>query len=536
MSTNEPSRLPRLRILHLLLITGLLAVVFSILGSRPGEAIWGVFILFGLALIGIVATMFRPNPVKGALETLGDDVTQNIEALESALTRRNPFQVQTNTFARYRLMQFYKVQTRYEDAIAQGRQIIATRGLSPDLEKEVRAEIPICLDFLGREEAAAIEREAIDTDAGSEEPTSFIGWRAHGKALDKQNRFLEAADAYAKALDYVTPDSTEGRNELFLRLVLSMTNADKHDVALEWAKRALDAGVSGKGRYQIHRLAGQSCANLGRFDESLEHTKSAAKIAHDSGNLEMINESLAGLADLHNRRGELEQAAKLALQAEAGAPGGAQLPIAIHAMVFRNQGQFAEALERFKQAAKVGVKASAFHERKMQAALNRSIAMIQAELGQVDEAWENLTSASADAGDDPRLAPLCESAWVPLIALRGDRELAISRCDQAIEQLERESPGASVRLDCLEALGCGMLTIQDLSRAKICWERFLATTHPPIAEPAGYFFLGECHRQSGDLSAARECYERAIATGIDSHRTRQAAERLRDFHKGDQFA
>ena len=64
---------------------------------------------------------------------------------------------------------------RYEDAIAQGRQIIATRGLSPDLEKEVRAEISICLDFLGREEAAAGDDPRLAPLCRNRQPSDAAG-------------------------------------------------------------------------------------------------------------------------------------------------------------------------------------------------------------------------------------------------------------------------------------------------------------------------------------------------------------------------
>ena len=55
-----------------------------------------------------------------------------------------------------------------------------------------------------------------------------------------------------------------------------------------------------------------------------------------------------------------------------------------------------------------------------------------------------------------------------------------------------------MQLDCLELIGRSMMVIGEVERAKCCWERFLATTHPPIAEPTGRYYLGECRWHLGD--------------------------------------
>ena len=73
--------------------------------------------------------------------------------------------------------------------------------------------------------------------------------------------------------------------------------------------------------------------------------------------------------------------------------------------------------------------AMAANEQRMLAALKLRMATCRAELGRLDEAWEELSSASADIGSDPQLTVPCEAAWSLLLAMRGDREAAVQRAE-----------------------------------------------------------------------------------------------------------
>ena len=56
-----------------------------------------------------------------------------------------------------------------------------------------------------------------------------------------------------------------------------------------------------------------------------------------------------------------------------------------------------------EHASGVGVMAMASNERRMQAVLKSRMATYRAELGRLDEAWEELSAASAELGADPQL-------------------------------------------------------------------------------------------------------------------------------------
>ena len=71
--------------------------------------------------------------------------------------------------ARYRLMELYRgrMRKRDEDAIKQGRAILATRGVRHNLENEVRVEVALIVcDFLGKVEEAELERSAVTDGPG----------------------------------------------------------------------------------------------------------------------------------------------------------------------------------------------------------------------------------------------------------------------------------------------------------------------------------------------------------------------------------
>ncbi len=131
-------------------------------------------------------------------------------------------------------MELYKVRKRYQEAVDQGKSILAMKGVNRELEDEVRVEIAVCLDFLGRIDEAAMERMAVADDT-DDRPQGFLGWRARGKALEKQHRYEQAVEAYEKAFELSHSVDKAARDELLVRLVLASFNAGKPEVTMAWA-------------------------------------------------------------------------------------------------------------------------------------------------------------------------------------------------------------------------------------------------------------------------------------------------------------
>jgi tetratricopeptide (TPR) repeat protein len=530
MESSDSIRLPRLKIVHVMLITLVLAIVFYALSSQPTDSIVGIIVLVFLLMVAPILWSLRPNPLKAVLANLPEEPDEKIAALEQGLQIANHHDVGTNVAARFRLMELYKVHKRYADAIDQGRAILRMRGLKEELECDVRLELAVCLDFLGRGDEAEMERMAAG-DCLDDHPKGFLGWLARGKLLDKQHRYVEAAEAYERALELNLPEHTDSRDQLLIRLVLAWFNAGRPEEAMKWAERVLAHDVSEERRLQAHRLAGAASSNRVRLEAAQHHRQRAYEMAVKGGDPKKISDCLANLADVHRLRGELDSAEALCLEAESLCPDRARAAILAHALVLRARGHLAEAVARMEQASQVGVRASSFFERRMQAALRKEMAAYKAELGRLDAAWEDLAQATSELGTDPKLVLPCEATWAWLLALRGEREASARRSEMVLHGLDEQRLDASTQLDCLDLVGRALMAIGEFERARRSWERFLATTHPPIAEPLGRYYLGECRRNLGDPAGALEEFHRATAPGIDSHLARLAAERTRELSK-----
>ena len=114
-STRIP--LPRLKIVHIMLIAGVFAIVFGVLSTRREESFFGLTLLIAIGCVWLVVRTLRVNPLKAVLAQLPENTDDKIAALEGGLARCNPYDVSTNSLARYRLMELYKVRKRYQDAV-----------------------------------------------------------------------------------------------------------------------------------------------------------------------------------------------------------------------------------------------------------------------------------------------------------------------------------------------------------------------------------------------------------------------------------
>jgi tetratricopeptide (TPR) repeat protein len=528
MESSDRIELPRLKIVHWMLIAGVLAIVFFALTARPGDSVAGVIILVFLTLIAPILWSFRSSPLKAVLANLPDDPDEQVAALEEGLARFHLHDVNTTSVARYRLMELYKVRKRYEEAIAQGRLILKSSGLKPEFETEVGLEIAVCLDFLGRDQEAEAERMAAE-DSLDEDPEDALGWYVRGKTLGSQHRYIEAAAAYEQALECDSPVNPAWRDDLLIRLMLATFNAGRPEETMTWAGRALELGGSESRQYQAHRMAGAACSNLGRREEAEHHRRRACEMAEEGGDPEKISDCLASLADLHRLRGDLDRAESLCLEAESRRPDSARAAASTYAMVLRDRGRLDEALARMEHASRVGVLSLASSERRVQAVLKAWMATCRAELGRLAEAWDDLREAVTNLAHDPKLGLVCEAARIRLLAHQGQREETIRLAEALLTDLGDRTLDPSTQLECLDLVGRALVALGEYERGRACWERFLAIVHPPIAGPTGHYFLGECRWHLGDEPGALDAFRRATAPGIDSHPARLAAQRSREI-------
>jgi tetratricopeptide (TPR) repeat protein len=227
--------------------------------------------------------------------------------------------------------------------------------------------------------------------------------------------------------------------------------------------------------------------------------------------------------------GNLDNAESLGLEAEALCPDSAREALLVQAVVLRVRGRWDEAVERMGRALRLGVLENAFFERRSQASMKLWKAVFEAEVGRLDEAWADLREAVAELGHDPKLGLICEAAWVRLLSHQGEHNESVRRADALRSRLDDQAPSPSTESDCLDLLGRGLFEVGEYERAQRCWERYLAVPHPPIAEPIGQYYFGECRWHLGDRAGARHAFQRATAPGIDSHHARLAEQRAREL-------
>ena len=167
-------------------------------------------------------------------------------------------------------------------------------------------------------------------------------------------------------------------------------------------------------------------------------------------------------------------------------------------------------------------------ERRSQATLSLWKSLSEADLGHVDVARSDLQRATDELSSHPQLGPLCESAWVRVLAFGGECEEAVRRAAALLRVLNSSTVRPSIEWACLAPLGRGLLEAGEIELAQYCWERFLSSSPPPIAAPMGHYYLGECRRNLGDPAGALEEFRRATAPAIDSYHARLAEQRARD--------
>ena len=360
-------------------------------------------------------------------------------------------------------------------------------------------------------------------------PEDYFDWLAWGKLLDKLNRYQEAAAAYERALESNLPEDMNSRDNLLIRVVLAKFNAGRSEETLRWAEEAIAQCTSEKSRYSAYRMAGVAAANLGRLDEAEHHRQHAYNLAREEGDAKKMSDCLASLADLHRLRGDLDTAEALCLKAESLGPDSTREVILTFAGVLRDRGQLSEALEGLEEAHNCGVMASSYFERRMQAVFRLWMAIYKLELGRPSEAALDLGVAEAEFLTDPKLGLISEAARIRLLAHQGERAQAVERAESLLTRLDERAIGSSTRLDCLELLGQSLFDMGEYERDEHFWKEFLSGTHPPIAEPTGHYYLGECRWNLGDPTGALEEFRRATAPGIDSHHARLAEQRTRDL-------
>jgi tetratricopeptide (TPR) repeat protein len=525
VDSSEDSPRPQFKIIHFMIFAAFLAAALALFRESPTMLVVGGLFL---AFMVVQALLIAREPSSNPLAHLPADLKQRIAFLEDALARGRVVAPAETMRARYRLLDLYQAHRRYEEAIAEGRRILKMRVVPTAIRSDTHLRISNCLEALGHtaesqaewlEAVSYLDRLPRDTD----------GWFVRGKLFEKQRRYGEAVEAFENTLRSNLFGNTSGRDNTLMKLILATFHAGRAEETLKWAERAISVGVSTTNLYIANRMAGTAAMSLDRYVEAERHHRRAHERAVQARDTKKVAECLASLGEVRYRLGELDRAEAFCREAESLLPEEARHALLVHSHILRTRGRFPEALDRIDRAREVGVLPSPGPERQGQATLRLWKSVTEVDLGRLDEAAADLEQATAELTSHPQLGPLCGAVRVRLLAFRGDRDEAVRRAAALLRLLDTSTLRPSIEWGCLAPLGQGLLEASELELARYCWERFLSSSHPPVTEPAGHYYLGECLRHLGDPSGALEEFRRATGPGIDSHHARLAEQRLREL-------
>jgi tetratricopeptide (TPR) repeat protein len=526
--------MPRFRISQFMILTAIAAILLAIV-TRPSQAVLLVLILIALAALAPFALTFLPNSLEYVLRNPPSGLDEHIAALERALISRSLLKIGPLSTARFKLMQLHKRRKSYETAIAHAREVLARYWNTHSFQSQIHLEIAECLDSLGRDDESKAEIR-LAADCLDLPPADALGWLIQGRIFAAKDRHELAIDAYERALKLPSFERQKIRRESQFLLTVACLRVGRLREAIDWADSSMKHEESSSRVSSLSRLAALACSRLGRLSEQENYLRRAHELAVQANDKKEIADSLAMLAELERSQGNLTKAEAICLEAESLAPEMAREAFLIHSHVCRNQGRTEEAVEKLTQAGKVAVLQISSAERRVQAIFKLNIATYRVDLGQIEQASDDLRQAQLELERDPRLVAIGDAVNLRLIAIQGARADTVSRSEELLHRLDGRSLGIPGRSQCLVLIGRALMDVGEHTRAIQCFDGVVAETSHRINQPVGHYYRGECRRQLGDLPNALEDFTRATSFGVDSHHARLAEQRLRELRSPQALA
>lgn len=433
--------------------------------------------------------------------------------------------------ARGALVGIYLPQGRHAEAAAHCRADLASlarvrkKADFPALEADIRRRLADCLEALGQTDEAEVERRRAEACI-SRAPDDPLRHITRGTLLEREHRYDESCAAFEEALS-LTPESNRPvRIECMIHLVLANYNAGRPVESLHWSEQVIALGAEAGYLRIAHRMAGVTCGNLGRLEESEEHCLRAYDVAAAEGDAGAMAEILGSLADIQRKRGKLVEANEAALKAAAMDPKAVRMAIAVQSQVFREWGRYDEALAILGRHGQAGTLVIPAQERRIRAVCALDMSRIEAECGRAEDAWVHIQEAVAVLGDDAKLGLKCDSAASWVFAARGLIDDSRRVADQAEARLPHFDHDPSTCRGVLYDLGMAAWTRGDSEVGESCWNRYLGLKPDPVNRPTALYFRGECRLHQGNTTDARADFHDAVAMDIDTHYARLARRRF----------
>lgn len=426
--------------------------------------------------------------------------------------------------ARYLLGVNDQVSRRFEDAAANFRAVldVPNQPLIPGFESDVRQRLADTLDALGLDAEAAAERK-LATAALSGDTETPLTLLSRGNLLERQHRYDEAAAAYERALVLSPPLTREARATTMMKLALAMFNAGRPAETVHWAEEVMEFAPGSPMAPIARRMAALGCGNLGRLEDAERHARAAFETATSDENRA---QALALLGEYVLRSGDLDEAERLAREAEAILPGEKRLPTIVIGQAQKARGQLDEAVRALEKARSIVEGHIPAMHRRGSAAITNELAAIHAELGQADQALAAVAEAESEIVGDIKLTAVFDATAALVHALLGEVEPARSRIEAAERARLEVSQDAGTQRGVLSLIGRAALLIDEPELAEASLEAFREHGIDPLLQAFYWYHLATARRQLGDDRAGKEFDLKAASFDFGTRWERLARERL----------
>jgi tetratricopeptide (TPR) repeat protein len=425
--------------------------------------------------------------------------------------------------ARYMLIVAYETERRYAEAETVARATLAALPPAPGFEASVRLRLADCLEGLNRQAEADEERAraAESTRHGRE---NYLPHMAEAKGLERENRYAEACAAYERGLHLVPGREKNVQAEFVMHLVLCSFNAGRPQETIHWAETLFELGPKNTDLSGAHRMSAVAWGNLGNLDEAERSAKRASECAQTT---KAKIETLGLAASFASSRAELDRAEQMAREAESFGPGTDRVPLIVLGEIQFLRGNFDEAIalvEQAKSRAPLHVPAL---QRRIMAAMNKTLALYLAELGRLDEAMAKLDEAAHELANDPKLGASLDATFAWVHALRGERGEAHSYLASADARRDAVADDRTTQKTIVKLLGRASLVLGQTEQAEALFEEYLDLAPEPAYSPSGLYYLAACRYRLGDHAGSLELFREAAATNYGLRYERLARERVR---------
>jgi tetratricopeptide (TPR) repeat protein len=493
--------------------------------------IWSLALVFGLVLFLFHYLYFIGLPrraIKKYRQTDPERLRRYLERVVATPSLLGPSQ---KLVARCSLAGIYLTTGRHVEAVAHCRANLAILcgsrkpGRFAALEAGIRRRLADSLEAIGQIDEAEEQRQ-LATEGIDRAPASALRYLTRGTLLKRQNQHEEAYAAFQKALEVTLDSNAAVRIRCMNQMMLAAHHGGRPLDCLGWAEKSMALGAKGRLLRVAHRMAGLACGDLSRMEEAEQHYHQAYDAAASANNQPDMAEDLSLLADCLRKRGKLVEANEACIKAAAMDPKGLRMSLLIQGQILHAWGRYHDALavlERFKDTVPLVIP---HHVRRLRAAVALDRSRIETECGRASDAWSHIQEALAELGNDAKLGLISEAALSRVLAVHGliseSRQLA-ARLEPRLAAFERD-PGTCRGV--LYDLGMAACIREDHDAGIDYWTRYLDLRPNPVYLPTAHYQRGECHRNLGRLTEARDDYRAAVAMNLDTLHARLARRRL----------